>query len=100
MVSEQIKPLKKAPFVNLEMKEMGIGWCEGLQLVDQAAKFNFKSKFEPLPVVWQSVQKAIPEGNRRFHCKIMAEIFGQQSCTACVAQTGKHKQIVFPSRRQ
>ena len=28
-----------------------------LQLVGQAAKFNFESKFEPQPVIWQSLQR-------------------------------------------
>ena len=32
-----------------------------LQLIGQAAEFKFESKFEPLQVIWQSVQKAIPE---------------------------------------
>ena len=35
----------------------------------QAAEFKFESKFEPLPVIWQTVAispKAVPEGNRRF----------------------------------
>ena len=26
----------------------------------------FESKFEPLPVIWQSLQEAIPQDNRRF----------------------------------
>ena len=37
-----------------------------LQPVGQAAEFKFESKFEPLPVIWQSLPKAIPEDNRRF----------------------------------
>ena len=37
-----------------------------LQLVGQAAEFKFESKFEPLPVIWQSLPKAVPEDNRRF----------------------------------
>ena len=37
-----------------------------LQLVGQAAEFKFESKFEPLPVIWQSLQEAVPEDNRRF----------------------------------
>ena len=32
----------------------------------QAAEFKFESKFEPLPVIWQSTPKAIPEDNWRF----------------------------------
>ena len=37
-----------------------------LQPVDQEAEFKFESKFEPLPVIWKSLPKAIPEDNRRF----------------------------------
>ena len=40
-----------------------------LQPVGQAAEFKFESKFEPMPVIWQSLPKAIPEDNldnRRF----------------------------------
>ena len=36
------------------------------QLVGQAAEFKFESKIEPLPVIWQSLPKAIPEDNRKF----------------------------------
>ena len=41
-ISEQIKPL---------------------QLVGQEAESKFKPKFKPLPVIWQSRPKAIPEEN-------------------------------------
>ena len=41
-VSEQIKPL---------------------QPIGQAAEFKFESKFEPLPFIWQSLPKAVPEDN-------------------------------------
>ena len=34
-----------------------------LQSMGQAAEFKFESKFEPLPVIWQSLPKAIPEDN-------------------------------------
>ena len=56
-----------------------------LQLVDQAAEFKFESawpdfkfesKFKPLPSIWQSLPKAIPEGrNRSFQCKINGQAF-------------------------
>ena len=36
------------------------------RLVDQEAEYKFESTFEPLPVIWQSPLKAIPEENRRF----------------------------------
>ena len=35
-----------------------------LQPIGQAAEFKFESKFEPLPVIWQSLPKAVPEDNR------------------------------------
>ena len=42
-----------------------------LQLVGQAAEFKFKSKFKPLPVIWQLLLNYIPEDNwRSFDCKI------------------------------
>ena len=34
--------------------------------VGHAAEFKFESKFEPLPVIWQLLPKAIPEDNRKF----------------------------------
>ena len=37
-----------------------------LQPIGQAAEFKFMSKFEPLPVVWQSLPNAIPEDNLKF----------------------------------
>ena len=39
---------------------------KALQPIGQAAEFKFESKFKPLPVIWQSLPKAIPEENRRF----------------------------------
>ena len=49
---------------------------KSLQLVNQAADFKFESssKFEPLPVIWKLLPKAIPEDNRRSECKSMAEL--------------------------
>ena len=44
-VSEQIKPLHP---------------------IGQAAEFTFESKFEPLPIIWQSLPKAIPRDIREF----------------------------------
>ena len=32
----------------------------GIQLVGQAAEVKFESKFEPLQIIWQSLQKTIP----------------------------------------
>ena len=44
----------------------GFQSIKAMQLVGQKAEFKFESKFEPLPVIWQSLLKAIPEDNRRF----------------------------------
>ena len=37
--------------------------CQPIGQGSQAAEFKFESKFEPLPVIWQSTPKAIPEDN-------------------------------------
>ena len=48
-----------------------------LQPVGQAAEFKFESShFEPLPVIWQSLPKAIPEDNRRFRGQINGQALG------------------------
>ena len=52
------------------------------------AEFQFEFKFEPLPVIWQSLQKAIREDNRRFRCKFNGRAFGAGTAWA------------VPSRRQ
>ena len=44
--------------------------------ISQATEFKFESKFEPLQVIWQSIQKAIPEDNGRFDCKINGRALG------------------------
>ena len=36
-----------------------------LQLVGQVPDFKFESKFESLPVIWQSLPMTIPEENQR-----------------------------------
>ena len=36
-----------------------------LQLVGQADEFNLESKFEPLLIIWSSLQKPV-DGSRRF----------------------------------
>ena len=38
---------------------------KALQPFGQATEFKFESNFEPLPVIWQSLLKAIPEDNQR-----------------------------------
>ena len=75
-VSEQIKPL---------------------QPIGQAAEFKFESKFEPLPVIWQSLPKAVPEDNRRFRGQNQwPSSWGR----APAGRTGEHKHRAFPSLRQ
>ena len=52
-----------------------------LQSVGQAAEF----KFEPLPVIWKSLPKAIPDSRRQskvLTAKSMAVLLGQRSGTA------------------
>ena len=45
-----------------------------LQLVGQAAEFKFESKFEPLPVIWQSLQSLFQ--------KLIEGLEGQINCQA------------------
>ena len=45
-----------------------------LQLVGQAAEFKFESKFEPLPVIWQSLQ--------RLFQKVIEGLEGKINCQA------------------
>ena len=64
---------------------------------------TYLSKFEPLEVIWQSLQKAIPEDNKRFRGqKSMAKLFGQRSSTAWAGLTGEHtdKYSAVPSLLQ
>ena len=51
MISDAIKPIKP------------------LQLVGQVVGFKYESKFEPLPVIWQSL--------RRLHSKIIEGLDGK-----------------------
>ena len=75
-ISEQIKPL---------------------QLVGTAAEFKFESKFEPLPVIWQSLPKAIPESNRRFWLQIQWQLIGAALQHSLGGSDGR---AAFPSRLQ
>ena len=60
-----------------------------LQLVGQDVEFKFESEFKPLPLIWQSLLKAVPEDNQRFlTAKSMAELLGQSSRTAWEGWTG------------
>ena len=58
---------------------------------------EFEIQFEPLPVVWLSLPKAILEDNWKvLTAKSTAELLGQHSGTAWAGWTGKHKHRVFP----
>ena len=56
-----------------------------LQPVGQAAEFKFESKFQPLPMIWQLLPKAIPEDNRRF----LVQTEWQSSWGRAQAQLGR-----------
>ena len=55
-----------------------------LQLVGQAADFKFETKFELLPVIWQSLPKVSPEDNRRWYLQNQ----WQRSWGSAVTQVG------------
>ena len=55
MISEAIKPL---------------------QLVGQAAEFKFESKFEPLPVIWQSLRRLFQKVIEGLEGKINGQALG------------------------
>ena len=48
------------------------------------AEINFDSEFEPLPVVWQCLPKAIPDNNQRFWLQSQ----GPSSWSSALAQLG------------
>ena len=41
-------------------------WINPLQLVCQKTELKSESKYKPLPVIWQSLLKAVPEDNQSF----------------------------------
>ena len=47
-----------------------------LQLVAQAADFKFESKFEPMPVIWQSLQRLFQKVIEGLEGKIKGQGFG------------------------
>ena len=47
-----------------------------LQLVGQAAEFRFESKFEPLPVIWQSLQRLFQKVIKALEGKINGQALG------------------------
>ena len=48
-------------------------------LVRQAAEIKFESKFEPLPIIWESLPTAIQTDNQGLTAKSMAELLGSTS---------------------
>ena len=47
-----------------------------LQLVGQAAEFKFESKFEPLPVIWQSLRRLFQKVIEGLEGKINGQALG------------------------
>ena len=47
-----------------------------LQPVDQAAEFKFESKFEPLPVIWQSLRRLFQKVIEGLEGKINGQALG------------------------
>ena len=47
-----------------------------LQLVGQAAEFKFESKFEPLPVIWQSLRRLLQKVIEGLEGKINGQALG------------------------
>ena len=72
-------------------------------LLGQAAEFKFhwQSKFEPLPVIWQSLLKLLVRLFQKA-AKSMAELLGprRRSSTTLEGGTGKHKHRAFPSHQR
>ena len=71
-----------------------------LQLVGQAAEFKFESKFDPLPVICQSLRRLFQKVIEDLEGKINGQALGALSGSACEGRTGEHKHRAFPSRRQ
>ena len=70
-----------------------------LQLVGQEAEFKFKLKFEPLPVIWQSLRRLLQKVIKGLCAKSTVKRLGQLSSSACAGRTGEHKHRAFPSRQ-
>ena len=66
-----------------------------LHLVGQAAEFNSVSKFEPLQVIWQSLQGLSQKVIKSLEGKLISQALG-----AALRQMGKHKHRAFFSRQQ
>ena len=67
------------------------GGYKPLQLVGQAAEFKFESKFEPLPVIWQSLrrlfQKVIEGLEGKINCQLVPSSWG--SSVALLVRVGR-----------
>ena len=72
-------------------------WGKPLQLVGEAAEFKFESKFEPLPVIWQSLWRLFHKVIEGLECKIKGLALG---AALQQGRTGEHKLRAFPSRLQ
>ena len=73
-----------------------------LQLDGQVAEFKLESKFEPVPVIWQSLQRLFQKVIKGLEgiglrTKSTAKLFGPLFCYACAGRTGEHKHRAFPS---
>ena len=77
-----------------------------LQLVGQVAEFKFESKFELLPVIWQSLQRLFQKVIKGLEGKINCQALGAAlllcSCSPpqCAGQTGEDKHRAFSSLLQ
>ena len=60
-----------------------------LQLVGQAAEFKFESKFEPLPVIWQSLQRLFQKAIEGLEGKIKGQALGAALLLCLRRQDGR-----------
>ena len=71
-----------------------------LQLVGQAAEFKFESKFEPLPVIWQSLQRLFQKVIEGLEGKINCQALGAALLLCLHGLDWQHKHKEFPSQLQ
>ena len=70
---------------------------KGSKLAAHGKNSKFESKLRPLPNIWQSFPKDIPEDNQRFWGQSQWQrSWGSSSGTAWAAQMSKYKHRVFP----
>ena len=73
------------------------------QLVGHAAQFKFESKVEPLPVIWQSLQRLFQKVIKGLEGKINCQALGAALLLCLCWSPGlmsKHKHMVFPNQQQ